>query len=80
MLLVDIVLGHGAADDPAGDLADAITRFRERTGAHVVASLCGVDGDPQHRDDQAERLVAAGASVHASNAEAARTAAALVAG
>ena len=79
VLLVDIVLGHGAADDPAGDLADAITRFRNRTGAHVVASLCGVDGDPQGRDSQAERLLAAGASVHASNADAARTAAALVA-
>lgn len=80
VLLLDIVLGHGAADDPAGDLADGIDRFRERTGAHVVASLCGVDGDPQGRDGQAEKLLAAGASVHASNAAAARTAAALVAG
>ena len=79
VLLLDIVLGHGAAADPAGDLTDAITRFRERTGGHVVASLCGTDADPQDRDGQAEVLLAAGASVHASNAEAARTAANLVA-
>jgi len=78
VLLVDVVLGHGAADDPAGDLAAQLQAFRERTGGHVVASLCGVDGDPQGRDAQAEKLLAAGASVHASNAVAARTAADLV--
>lgn len=80
VLLVDVVLGHAAHPDPAADLAPAIEQLRERTGADVVVSLCGAAGDAQGRDRQAERLQAAGASVHASNAEAARTAAARIGG
>jgi FdrA protein len=80
VLLLDVVLGHGAHDDPAADLAPAIADLRERTGASVVVSLCGAQGDPQGRDRQAERLRDAGASVHLSNADAARTAAALIDG
>jgi FdrA protein len=78
VLLVDVVLGHGAHPDPAGDLAGALADLRARTGAAVVVSLCGAQGDPQERERQAERLREAGASVHASNADAARTAAALI--
>jgi FdrA protein len=37
-------------------------------------SLCGTQADPQGLDRQAERLNSAGASVHLSNADAARTA------
>ena len=80
VLLLDVVLGHAAHPDPAADLGPAIERFRERTGAAVIVSLCGAAGDAQGRDQQAERLQAAGASVHASNADAARTAAALIGG
>lgn len=80
VLLLDVVLGHAAHPDPAADLAPAIEQFREGTGAAVVVSLCGAAGDAQGRDRQAERLQAAGASVHTSNAEAARTAAALIGG
>jgi FdrA protein len=40
----------------------------------VVVSLCGTKADPQGLERQAERLVSAGASVHLSNADAARTA------
>lgn len=80
VLLLDVVLGHAAHPDPAADLAPAIEQLREQTGSAVVVSLCGAAGDGQGRDRQAERLQAAGASVHASNAEAARTAAALIGG
>ena len=45
----------------------------------VVVSLCGTSGDPQDLDRQAERLAAAGAAVHLSNAGAARAAVDLLA-
>jgi FdrA protein len=79
VLLLDVVLGYGAHDDPAGELAPALRAARERAAAGdreiaVVVSLCGARADPQGRDRQAEALVEAGASVHLSNAAAARTA------
>src|SRR5262249_39609907 len=69
VLLLDVVLGHGVATDPAGDLADTIARVA-RT-AVVVASVVGTEGDPQGRAAQVERLEAAGAWVLPSNAQAA---------
>lgn len=78
VLLVDVVLGHAAHPDPAADLAPVIEELRRRTGAAVVVSLCGAQGDPQGRARQAERLRDAGASVHLSNADAARTAIGLI--
>ncbi len=83
VVLLDVVLGHGAAPDPAGDLAPAIAGARataaaDGRGLAVVVSLCGTEGDPQGRDRQAGALAAVGAAVFGSNAEAARHAAALV--
>jgi FdrA protein len=77
VLLLDLVLGHGAHPDPAGDLADAIAAARERAHADgralpVVVSLTGTDADPQGYARTAEALAAAGASVFLSNAAAAR--------
>ena len=78
VLLLDIVLGYGAAADPAGDLADALaTAARELT---VIASVCGTDGDPQGREAQIETLRRAGGVVMPTNAAAARAAAAVVKG
>jgi succinyl-CoA synthetase alpha subunit len=79
VLLLDVILGYGAAQDPAGDLADAIRRARagaERRGRHlaVIASVCGTDGDPQGLEDQEATLRDAGALVCASNAQATRAA------
>jgi FdrA protein len=79
VLLLDVVLGHGAHPDPAADLAPAV-RDTVARGVHVVVSLTGSAGDPQGRDRQAETLHAAGASVHLSNAAAVRTALDLVQG
>jgi succinyl-CoA synthetase alpha subunit len=78
VVLLDVVLGYGAHPDPAAELAPAIARAVE-AGLAVVVSLCGTGGDPQGRDRQAQALVDAGASVHLSNADAARTAAELAA-
>lgn len=85
VLLLDVVLGHAAHPDPASELAPAIARAREWADSaghvlHVLVSLCGSSGDPQGLDGQAGQLVEAGASVHLSNAEAAREAATLAGG
>jgi FdrA protein len=83
VLLLDVVLGHGAHADPASELAPAIADARQAAAdggrdLPVVVSLCGTADDPQDRDRQAEALAAAGAHVLASNAEAARAAVALL--
>jgi FdrA protein len=85
VLLLDVVLGYGAHPDPATQLAPAIAAARDgarRDGRDlaVVVSLVGSRSDPQGRDATALALVAAGASVHLSNAAAARTAVDLVEG
>ena len=85
VLLLDIVLGYGSHADPATPFAPALRRARELAAADgrdlaVVVALVGSAGDPQGRDATAQALVAAGASVHLSNAAAARVAVELVAG
>jgi FdrA protein len=85
VLLLDVVLGYGAHPDPGHSLAPAIAQARERASADgrdlaVVVSLTGSRDDPQGRDTTAGALAATGASVHLSNAAAARTAVALIAG
>lgn len=85
VLLLDVVLGHGAHPDPAAELAPALASAIATARAvgrdlAAVVSLCGTAGDPQGLERQAASFVAAGASVHRSNAEAARTAVALVEG
>ncbi|MEX2503243.1 MAG: hypothetical protein WD378_00235 [Egicoccus sp.] len=80
VLLLDVVLGHAADPDPAAMLAPAIAEaIAAGDDLAVVVSLCGTAGDPQGRDRQVDALVAAGASVHLSNAAAARKAVELVA-
>lgn len=79
VLLLDVVLGHGAHPDPAAELAPAIADAHTRAAADgrelaVVISLIGTAGDPQGLDRQATALAAAGASVHLSNADATRKA------
>jgi FdrA protein len=85
VLLLDVVLGHGAHPDPASELAPAIAQARSAAAAadrplDVVVSLCGTVDDPQGRDRQAQLLADAGAYVTVSNAHAARTAVDLLEG
>jgi FdrA protein len=85
VLLLDLVLGHGAHPDPAPELAAAIRGAREVAATAgrelpVVVSLTGTRGDPQGTSATAAALAAAGASVHLSNAEATRTALAVLSG
>jgi FdrA protein len=76
VILLDVVLGHGAHPDPAAELAPVIAAAPQP----VIVSLIGAPADPQDPDRQAEALRAAGAHVFASNAAATRFAAALIAG
>jgi len=72
VVLLDVVLGHGADPDPAATLAPALTAARARTTLPVVVALVGTEADPQGWSRQADALAAAGAVVFASNAAATR--------
>lgn len=80
VILLDVVLGHGAQADPAADLAPAIAAARGVREVPVVVACVGTSADPQGLERQAEALAAAGAEVHLSNAAATRRAVALVSG
>jgi succinyl-CoA synthetase alpha subunit len=85
VLLLDVVLGYGAHPDPAGEASQAIVAARAKAQAAgrylpVVAFVCGTEGDPQRLSEQEAKLRAAGALVTASNAQAARVAALILAG
>jgi FdrA protein len=83
VVLLDFVLGFGAAADPAGDLAYAIADARaaaESDGRDLVvlAYVCGTASDSQDLVAQQQRLRDAGAIVFESNAAMAESAARLV--
>ncbi|WP_226963794.1 FdrA family protein [Nostocoides sp. F2B08] len=85
VLLLDLVLGHGAHPVPALELADAIrdarvTAHESGRALPVVVSLTGTDDDPQGYARTAEVLAGAGASIFLSNAAAARHAVAQLEG
>ena len=79
VVLLDVVLGHGAHEDPAGSLTEAIAEARAKVteaGGYlpVVASVCGTAGDPQNAQRQEDVLREAGVVVMDSNAQAVRLA------
>ena len=76
VLLLDVVLGHGAEPDPAALLAPALAAITQP----VVVAVVGTTHDPQDLDRQVQALVGAGAEVHLSNAAATRRAVALTIG
>jgi len=82
LLLLDIVLGYGAHNDPAGALAPTLVeakRMAEAAGRQlsIVASICGTERDPQGFASQERALQEAGVLLAPSNAAAARLAAAI---
>jgi FdrA protein len=73
LVLLDVVLGHGAHADPAGALAGVLADLaRDRP---VIAHVCGTPGDPQDVRAQERTLREAGVVVAPTNAAAARLAA-----
>ncbi len=78
VILLDLVLGHGAEPDPAALLAPAIADARRDRAIPVIVSIIGTDLDPQGLGSQVESLTASGAEVHFSNASATRRAIQLI--
>jgi FdrA protein len=76
VVLLDVVLGHGAEPDPAAQLAPAVAAVRQP----VVVAVIGTEADPQGLARQVRALADAGAEVHLSNAGATRRAVELVKG
>jgi len=77
VILLDVVLGHGAHPNPAGELAPAIARAKEKAKSagrylEVVAVVSGTDEDPQDLYAQVQQLEDAGAVVNTSNESAVR--------
>ncbi len=76
-VLLDVVIGDGAHDDPASILAPAAAELVE-SGAAVVAYVLGARGDPQGFERQRSAMRQAGCVVTETAARAALAAAALV--
>ena len=83
VLLLDLVLGQGAHENPAESLAAAASeaqRIALDNGRQLacLAFILGTSGDPQNLEAQAAQLQAAGIHLLSTNADAARFAAMLV--
>ncbi len=78
VVLFDVVLGYGSADDPIGTLLPVIASAREGRRVVFIAHVCGTDLDHQDRDKVIAGLTSAGVMVAGSNAEAATWAAFVV--
>ncbi len=77
VILLDVVIGHGAHDSPADELAKSIAEVRASAKERgycplFIAFVCGTDKDPQNRTKQSEILRHAGVVLTDSNAQAAR--------
>ena len=75
VVLLDVVIGYGAHDNPAMDVAGVVADHGDRPA--VVASVCGTDDDPQCYAEQVRILEEAGVIVAPSNEDAAAVALAL---
>jgi FdrA protein len=72
VVLLDVVLGYGGHDDPAGQLAPACAELMAiEGGPQVVAYVLGTDSDPQGIVSQRRQLEDAGCIVASTNARAA---------
>jgi len=77
VVLLDVVLGYGSADDPAGQLAPVCAELTAADGPRIVAYVLGTEDDPQVYSRQRAALEEAGCLVTETNARAAHAAAAL---
>jgi FdrA protein len=70
VILIDVVIGYGAHDDPAGHLVETLSAHSQADGPVVIASVTGTDADPQVRTTQMAKLEKAGVYVAPTNADA----------
>lgn len=74
VILLDVVIGYGAHEDPAGSIAEILSGSPEN-GPLVIASVTGTEADPQNYSAQVRRLRDAGVIVESTNARAVELAA-----
>jgi len=79
LLLLDVVLGYGAHEDPCGPLGESIGKAKAQVAGRggylsVIASITGTEKDFQNMAEQKKKLEAAGCLVMPSNYQAALTA------
>ncbi len=71
VILLDCTLGWGCHNDPAGELAEAMTEAKKiNPGLVFVTAITGSYGDPQDYKAQQKKLEAAGALVYHTNRQA----------
>ena len=80
VIILDVVLGHGADSDPAKTLAPGAESAMADGGPQVVAYVLGTDQDPQGYRTQRDRLVQSGCIVTETAARASLVAAAIATG
>jgi FdrA protein len=78
-VLLDVVLGYGAHDDPAGELGPVLEEIMAEGGPQVVAYVLGSASDPQGYDRTRAALEDLGCIVTETAARAAYVAAAIAA-
>lgn len=71
VLLFDLVLGYGAAAEPAAELLEILAQHPRENRPLLVAHVCGTEADPQQRSRQIAALREAGVLVAECNAQAA---------
>jgi succinyl-CoA synthetase alpha subunit len=75
LVLLDVVLGYGAHEDPCGALAESVSRAKAQVAGRggylsVIASITGTEKDFQNKAEQKKKLEAAGCLVMPSNYQA----------
>ncbi|MEP4380530.1 MAG: acyl-CoA synthetase FdrA [Alphaproteobacteria bacterium] len=82
VILFDIVLGHGAHEDPVAAMAPALSAVPKHDdgGPVLLGFVCGTDSDPQGLARQRDAMVDLGVRLADNNAQAVRTAAAILEG
>ena len=76
LLLLDVVLGYGAHEDPCGALAESVSIAKGQVAGRggylsVIASITGTEKDFQNMAEQKKKLESAGCLVMPSNYQAA---------
>ena len=76
LLLLDVVLGYGAHEDPCGALAESVSKAKGQVAGRggylsVIASITGTEKDFQNMAEQKNKLESSGCLVMPSNYQAA---------
>ena len=76
LLLLDVVLGYGAHEDPCGPLAETVAKAKAQVAGRggylsVIASITGTERDFQNMAEQKKKLEGGGCLVMPSNFQAA---------